>query len=168
MGKILSSGQRDKVLIAAASAGLGLAVALIGMQMGRAEAPAGAVGTTSGATAGDTGDVVLCFKQQTDTLGLTEVRPLGPAVMVGDFDGSGSIDVDDAVAIIEYCLSGGAAPPTYRMVAQAYVRTFSVSVLFDAEADTIIRLLSPHERGEVYYVPMIDTAGGSGDRSDAP
>lgn len=110
------------------------------------------------AAAIDSDNVALCFKQQTDTLNMTEVRPLDPAIMVGDFDCSGSVDVDDAVAIIEYCLNGGAAPPTYRMVAQAYVRTFSISVLFDAEADTIISLLSPHECGEVYYVPQVDSA----------
>lgn len=97
---------------------------------------------------------------QTDTLRSTEISPLSPEIIVGDADGNGSIDVDDAVFIIDYCLGGGPEPPRYRFVAQCYVRIWTATVIIDTTTGSLTEIVSPLETGEIFYVPCTTNSGG--------
>ena len=42
--------------------------------------------------------------------------PLGDSVLVGDADGSGNIDMDDVMFLLEYIFQNGQSPMVYRTV----------------------------------------------------
>ena len=98
--------------------------------------------------------VINCFSQ-TDTLRSDEISALYPEILIGDANGNGSIDIDDGVFIVDYCLGGGPPPPQYSFVTPHYVRTWSAMIVLDTLGDSL--MTHPELTIKVFYSPCADS-----------
>lgn len=105
----------------------------------------------------------LSHFEQVDTVLSTETFPLSCDILVGDVNADGTVDIDDAVYILNYSISGGPAPfqGGYQSVRQAYVRMWDGCVVIDTLGDTLLQFIDLIETGDIYYVPEVDSTNVS-------